>query len=265
MENTVRGANLPASCVVMPGVFVDPLAEVGEDVCIGPNAVVLADKEAAPTRIAAGVQIGANATIYPGVSIGAKARIRPGAVIHRSIPPKAIVEGNPARITGYVDTPGRGIEAPVPRGAARIEPVASAVKGVKLHTFPLVPDIRGTLSVGEFSRDIPFNPLRYFMVFDVPSSETRGEHAHHRCHQFLIAVKGSVSVVADDGTQREEFKLDRPNLGLYLPPKTWGIQYHYSSDALLLVFASDYYDPDDYIRDYSEFVDLTKARAGERR
>ena len=73
-----------------------------------------------------------------------------------------------------------------------------------------------------------------------------------------MAVKGSVRVVVDDGSQREEFILDRPNLGLHLPPMTWGIQYRYSEDAVLLVLASDPYDPADYIRDYDEFVALVR-------
>jgi hypothetical protein len=65
-------------------------------------------------------------------------------------------------------------------------------------------------------------------------------------------------VVADDGVNRQEFILDKPQIGLYLPPLTWGIQYRYSHDAVLLVFASDYYDADDYIRDYRQFVDYVK-------
>lgn len=60
-------------------------------------------------------------------------------------------------------------------------------------------------------------------------------------------------IIADDGMNREEFQLASPNQGLYLPPMTWGVQYQYSNDAVLLVFASEYYDPDDYIRDYQEF------------
>jgi UDP-2-acetamido-3-amino-2,3-dideoxy-glucuronate N-acetyltransferase len=74
----------------------------------------------------------------------------------------------------------------------------------------------------------------------------------------LVAVKGSVSVVADDGHAREEFVLDQPHLGLHLPAMTWGIQYRYSPDAVLLVFASEYYDPADYVRDYATFLELAK-------
>jgi hypothetical protein len=92
------------------------------------------------------------------------------------------------------------------------------------------------------------------MVFDVPGREIRGEHAHRRCHQFLIAARGSLAVVVDDGTAREEIPLEAPTVGLYVPPMVWAVQYKYSPDALLLVFASDAYDPDDYIRDYDEFL-----------
>lgn len=129
-----------------------------------------------------------------------------------------------------------------------------------LHTLKEVTDIRGSLSAGEFERTVPFKTERYFLVYDVPTAETRGEHAHRECHQFLVAVKGSVHVVADDGVNREEFVLDKPNKGIHLPPMTWGIQYRYSQDAVLMVFASHYYDADDYIRNYDDFKSLINSR-----
>ena len=123
-----------------------------------------------------------------------------------------------------------------------------------LHRLPLVDDLRGRLSVGEFPAQVPFVPRRYFVVFDVPGKEVRGEHAHRSCHQFLVCLRGSLSVVVDNGTTSEEIALDSPNLGIYVPPMIWAVQYQYTSDALLLVFASDLYDPADYIRDYDEFL-----------
>ena len=134
------------------------------------------------------------------------------------------------------------------------------VGDVTLHRLKLVKDMRGDLSVGEFTRDIPFKPKRYFLVFNVPSEKMHGEHAHRQCHEFLLCVKGSCSMVVDDGTSRREVKLDSPELGIYLPPMVWGIQYKYSSDAVLLVFASDFYDASDYIRDYQEFLSLVQRR-----
>ncbi len=137
----------------------------------------------------------------------------------------------------------------------------TSVPGVSVHQFSVVPDLRGNLTVGEFTKEIPFLPLRYFLVFGVPSREVRGEHAHRECHQFLICVRGSCAVIADDGVERVEVILDAPNRGVYLPPMTWGIQYKYSPDAMLLVFASHHYDAADYIREYDDFLELVGRSA----
>jgi dTDP-4-dehydrorhamnose 3,5-epimerase-like enzyme len=123
----------------------------------------------------------------------------------------------------------------------------------------LVEDLRGRLSVGEVGSDLPFAPQRYFMVFDVPGKDVRGEHAHRECAQFLICARGSVTVVVDDGQASEEVVLDRPDLGLYVPPMVWAVQYRYSPDALLFVLASHPYDARDYIRDYDEFLSIVTA------
>lgn len=243
------------SVTLMPGVYIEPGVAIGANVTIGANTVILA-----PVRIEADTWIGANVTISGEIIVGSRSQINHGAVVTSSVPPKAMVMGNPAKIVGYVDTPLYETgHAQARTTTTTITP--SDVKGVALYNLRFVPDMRGALSVGEFLRDIPFAPLRYFLVLGVPTAETRGEHAHIACHQFLIAVTGSVSVVADDGTNRQEFILDKPQIGLYLPPLTWGIQYRYSHDAVLLVFASDYYDADDYIRDYRQFVDYVKKHA----
>ncbi|MBA4216229.1 MAG: WxcM-like domain-containing protein [Roseateles sp.] len=238
---------------IMGGAIVDSSANMADDVQIGYNAVVLSeDKPGRQTRVMNGVRIGANATIYPGVVLGQGAHVLPGAVVKQSVPPLAIVDGNPATIVGYENT--TNFKPAVAHAAPRRAREPSTVKGVELYSFADIKDLRGNLTVGEFEKQIPFQPKRYFLVYGVPTEETRGEHAHLACHQFLIAVHGSVNVIADDGTTREEFVLDRNSIGLYLPPMTWGIQYRYSADAVLLVFASDFYDPADYIRDYSDFL-----------
>jgi UDP-2-acetamido-3-amino-2,3-dideoxy-glucuronate N-acetyltransferase len=238
------------------------------DVFVGPNATFTNDLRprskqylAAPleTVVEQGASIGANATILPGIRIGEKAMVGAGAVVTRSVPANAIVVGNPARITGYVDSiRGRDPIRTVPGDGQTFltgnEGVfRTSVSGVTLHRHRTIEDLRGDLTAGEFARTIPFIPKRYFLVFDVPSRHVRGEHAHVACEQFLVCVAGSLSVVADDGATREEFLLDSRNVGLYLPRMTWGIQYRFSPDAILLVFASEYYDPDDYIREYGEF------------
>ena len=135
----------------------------------------------------------------------------------------------------------------------------TSVSRVKSYTFPRIRDPRGDLSFGEFGRDFPFEPKRNFLVFDVPDLETRGEHAHRVCEQFLICASGSVSIVVDDGRDRDEVELNAPNRGLYVPPRIWSIQYKYASRAVLLVFASHYYDANDYIRDYDHFIAECRA------
>lgn len=239
--------------------------KVGNDVFIGPNATFTNDnfprsgdhsKEVEGTVIKDGASIGANATILPGLTIGEKAMVGAGSVVTRSVPPRAIVHGNPARIVGYVSTEKSSPSAEQTEPGSAGETNSTLVKGVTLHHLPLVRDMRGSLSVGEFMRTVPFTPKRYFTVFDVPNAETRGEHAHIKCKEFLVCVRGSCAVIADDGVTREEFVLDKPNLGLYLPEMTWTIQYKYSADAVLMVLASDYYESDDYIRNYENFLEI---------
>ncbi|NLV31952.1 MAG: WxcM-like domain-containing protein [Acidobacteria bacterium] len=143
--------------------------------------------------------------------------------------------------------------------------VPTRVAGVSLHRLPRFSDLRGSVTVGEFDRSVPFAVKRYFLVFDVPGGEARGGHAHRQCRQFLVCARGSCAVVADDGRDRQEFALDRPDLGLHLPPMVWSVQHRYSPDALLLVFASHYYDADDYIRDYDGFLRILSFHGGVRR
>lgn len=277
----LAGARIGAQCNICANVLIEGDVVVGDrvtvksgvqlwdglrvanDVFIGPNATFANDlyprsrqrpDRFLTTTLHQGASVGAGAVILPGVEIGARAIVGAGAVVTRSVPPNAIVVGNPARIVGYVDTNKDTPSVDAASTPATKGVTSTRVKGVTVHHMPQVADIRGSLTVGEFGRSIPFEAKRYFMVYGVPSMETRGEHAHKACHQFLICVGGSCSVVADDGVNREEFELTGPHMGIHLPPMVWGIQYKYSKDAVLLVFASEYYDSADYIRDYTEFL-----------
>ena len=242
---------------------------VENNVFIGPNVTFTNDlyprSKVYPdhflnTIVKEGASIGANATILPGITIGKGSMIGAGAVVTRSVPPNAIVQGNPARIVGYTTTKlnnTENVQVPI---SVRKPPYldTTIVRGVTIHKLPLIPDIRGSLTVGEFEQNIPFTPKRYFIVFDVPSKETRGEHAHRECHQFLICVRGSCAVLVDDGKNRIETVLNSPDCGIHLSPMVWGVQYKYSADAVLIVFASHHYDSEDYIRDYSDFIKEVK-------
>jgi acetyltransferase-like isoleucine patch superfamily enzyme/dTDP-4-dehydrorhamnose 3,5-epimerase-like enzyme len=282
--HVLPGARIGADCNICDHVFVENDVIIGDrvtvkcgvqlwdgihiesDVFIGPNATFTNDRfprskkypeKFLQAKVCDGASIGANATILPGLTIGERAMVAAGAVVTRSVPANAIVRGNPARIVGYVDSAEPAVRAVTGEIDSALEHLR--VTGVTLHRLPLIHDMRGDLSVGEFQRQVPFLPQRYFMVFDVPTADIRGEHAHRTCHQFLVCARGRCHVVVDDGQTREEVLLDRPNLGLYIPPMIWGIQHNYSADAVLLVFASDFYDPADYIRDYNEFLRLVRA------
>ncbi|MDE3164184.1 MAG: WxcM-like domain-containing protein, partial [Acidobacteriota bacterium] len=136
---------------------------------------------------------------------------------------------------------------------------ATRVRGVTLHRMPEVDDLRGNLSFGEVGRHVPFEVKRYFLVYGVANKDIRGEHAHRRLHQFLVCVHGACHVVADDGVNRQEFVLNAPSVGLHIGPMVWATQYKYTPDGVLLVLASEYYDPASYIREYAAFLEAVKA------
>lgn len=234
-----------------------------DDVFVGPNATFTNDRfprsrqrpeSYARTLVRAGASIGANATILPGLTLGRASMIGAGAVVTVDVPSNAIVAGNPARIIGYVDSVDEPTASEItPRSTANV-PRTLQVGGAALYPMPLVEDLRGALTYGEVDAHLPFVPQRFFVIYDVPSTRVRGEHAHRALHQFLVCVRGQCAVLLDDGRQREEILLDRATVGLHIPPMVWSVQYKYSADALLLVLASDKYRDDDYIRDYDDFL-----------
>ena len=275
--HVLPGARIGSDCNICDQVFIENDVTLGDrvtvkcgvqlwngvrledDVFVGPNATFTNDKfprskqypdKFSVTTVKHGASIGANTTILPGITIGGESMVGAGAVVTNNVPAKAIVVGNPARIIGYVDT----IRYRDTEVLTHTVATPGLVKGVVLKEFKHVADLRGDLIVNNLTDDLPFLPKRVFFVHEVPSSRVRGEHAHRECHQFLVCLRGSVSVVADDGKHSAEYELNRPWLGLYLPPWTWGIQYKYSRDAVLMVYASHPYDPDDYIRDYDSFL-----------
>lgn len=261
IENDVT---LGDSVTVKCGVQIWDGVQIGDRVFIGPNATFTNDRFPRSRQYPDGflrtiieddASIGANATILPGLRISRGAMIGAGAVVTRDVPPNAIVVGNPARIVGYAQTKQQASTHTVSGGSDRAQELVTdlGVGRATLHRLKTVVDMRGKLSVGEFEKDIPFQSKRYFVVYDVPSREVRGEHAHKVCHQFLVCLRGSVSVLLDDGRNRTEVLLDRPELGVFMPAMVWGTQYRYTDDAILLVFASEQYNSDDYIRSYEEF------------
>lgn len=287
--HVLPGARVGRDCNLCDGVFVEndvvigdrvtvkcgvqlwDGVRLGDDVFVGPNATFTNDlfprsrqhpERFVPTVVEDGASIGANATILAGVTIGRGAMVGAGAVVTRSVPPNAVVVGNPARIKGYVADREQSEPAPGTSTSAAPQAQETTVRGVRILEMPVFGDMRGNLTVGDFTRVVPFRPERFFMVYGVPSRETRGEHAHRVCQQFLICVAGSCRVLADDGRNRVDLLLDAPSRGVLLPAMTWGTQYDYSDDAVLLVFASHAYDNDEYIRSYDEFLALSRHGDG---
>jgi len=288
--HVLAGARIGAGCEVGDGAFVDRDNSIGDrvkigsgarlssgvklcdDVIVGTNATFSSEPnqcgayldDGQRTVVNAGASIGANATILTGVEIGRGANVSAGAVVTRSVPPNAIVVGNPAYIVGYSETRAADTsdQRILPSSPAAVD---LGVRGVRLERFAEYSDLRGSLTAGDLPDDaVPFAPRRWFLVYDVPNQEVRGEHAHRVCHQFLVCVSGSMTVAVDDGTRRTEVTLDSPTLGLYVPPLVWASQFHYGPDSVLLVLASHPYDAGDYIRDYEIFLAAaTKAESGD--
>lgn len=238
-------------CLVPEGTLIEP------GVAIGPRVVMAG----AGIVIRAHARLDAACVIGEEVTIGQGAWVRAGAVVLRSVPPNAIMEGNPAQVVGYRNETEAN-RRPDPRHIdihalghlPRPARVPLGVGDSALYLMRRIADARGALTVGEVPTEVPFAPARYFTVFDVPSMELRGEHAHRRCQQFLLCVHGSCRVLLDDGVHRCEVTLDRPDMGVFMPEMIWGTQYRYSPDAVLLVFASRPYEADDYLRTYEDFL-----------
>lgn len=113
---------------------------------------------------------------------------------------------------------------------------------------------QGSLSVVDNQYSSPFNVKRVFYIYDIPGGESRGAHAHRTCHQFIIAASGSFEVSLDDGQQKKTILLNRPYVGLSIPPGIWASETNFASGSVCLVLASEKYDENDYIRSYNEFL-----------
>lgn len=125
---------------------------------------------------------------------------------------------------------------------------------VKLIELPRFNDHRGNLSFIESGRHIPFDIKRAYFLYDVPGGQSRAGHGHKALHQLMIAMSGSFDITLDDGFEKKVFSLNRSYNGLYIPPMMWRDLDNFSSGAVCMVFASDFYDEQDYFRNYDEFL-----------
>lgn len=119
--------------------------------------------------------------------------------------------------------------------------------------LPKVGDRNGNITFVNNNSEIPFEVKRVFYLYDVPGGEDRGAHAHKSCHQFLIAASGAFEVLLNDGKVQRQVQLNRPYIGLHIPPGIWASEVNFSSGSICLVLASHLYNAGDYIREYEEY------------
>ena len=123
--------------------------------------------------------------------------------------------------------------------------------------FPKIHDPRGNLTFIEGGRHIPFEIKRVYYLYDVPGGATRAGHAHKTLQQVLIAIAGSFDVLIDDGKEKKIYQMNRSYYGLYIYPLTWRVINNFSSGAVCLSIVSDFYEENDYHREYTEFLHAT--------
>ncbi len=127
--------------------------------------------------------------------------------------------------------------------------------------LPKISDPRGNLTFIEAGRHIPFDIRRVYYLYDVPGGAERGGHAHKDLHQLIIAMSGSFDIHLDDGFEKKTVHLNRSYSGLYVCPMIWREIDNFSSGAVCMVLASDFYDESDYYRDYDAFLTDAKKTA----
>jgi len=130
----------------------------------------------------------------------------------------------------------------------------------KIINLPKISDQRGNLTFIEGGHQVPFDIKRIFYVYDIPSGEDRGAHAHYDLHQFIVCLSGGLNIYLDDGKQKKTFHLNRPWMGLHIPPMIWASEGDFNPGTVYLVLTSDLYNAESYIRNYDRFLDEVRTR-----
>lgn len=120
----------------------------------------------------------------------------------------------------------------------------------------------GNITIVEGHKNVPFDVKRIYYLYDIPGGEDRGGHAHKELCQLIVAASGSFNLLLADGQNKKIVTLNRPDYGLMVVPGIWRELFEFSSGAICLVLASRKYEKDDYIRDYSQFVNFRTSIDG---
>jgi len=132
----------------------------------------------------------------------------------------------------------------------------STVFDCNIIHLPKIYDRAGSITPVQNNIEVPFAVKRIFYLYDIPGGESRGAHAHKSLEQFVIAASGSFDITIDDGRNKKTVQLNRPYMGLHIKPLIWDYMSNFSSGAIVLVLASNFYDATDYIRDYDTFKQI---------
>lgn len=122
------------------------------------------------------------------------------------------------------------------------------------YVFQRHGDERGQLVALEELKDIPFSIRRVYYMYETGDGVRRGGHAHKSLEQVLICIHGGCRILLDNGKEKKVIDLDKPYEGLYVSNAMWREMFDFTPDAVLMVLASEYYDGQDYIRNYDEFL-----------
>ncbi len=129
----------------------------------------------------------------------------------------------------------------------------------RLIELPRIPDARGNLTFVESGRHVPFDIKRVYYLYDVPGGTSRAGHAHKTLQQVIVAMSGSFDILLDDGNGKKTVHLNRSYFGLYIPSMVWREINNFSSGAVCMALASEYYDESDYFRTYSAFSESVRG------
>ena len=132
------------------------------------------------------------------------------------------------------------------------------MQGYSLINFEIKGDYSGSLIAIENKKNIPFDIKRVYYIFGTAQNVVRGRHAHKNLEQVIICVSGSCDFILDDGKERKTINLNNPAQGLYIKNNVWREFTNFSEDCVVIVLASQFYDENDYIRDYNEFLRINK-------
>ena len=252
-----RGVKLGSGTIISDFSLIRKNALIRENVRVGDRCTIGENVE-----IARDVIIHERCEITKGVKTGQGVIIQANSVVIYDVPSFAIISGTPSKIIDYTTSSvadDEGSLAFTSSSKPLLKRRFLSTKNCFLEPIPNFTDIRGSLTAIEKNKGVPFTPKRVFLVHGVNSEFVRGEHAHFKCEQFLIAISGTLSVFLDDGTNRSEVVLTDKHYGLYLAPMVWGVQYKFSNDSVLMVLASHEYDSSDYIRNYDDFFKLVNS------